>query len=145
MNKGFSLVELIVVIAIMAILVGVAVPVYTSYITDAKNKVDAQLVGEIDHAIEVLLIDNEVTNPVEATKGTPVVITLSATGSYTMTGATDNTTFVTKLAEVVPASALKGTDYQYGATFTIDGYQCIVAKAAAPAPNTSNPDNNNNN
>ena len=28
-NKGFSLVELIVVIAIMAILVGVAVPVYT--------------------------------------------------------------------------------------------------------------------
>ena len=129
MNKGFSLVELIVVIAIMAILVGVAVPVYTQYIGNANDSVDEQLVGEIEHAIEVLLIDNAVANPVEATEGTAVVITLSANGQYTMTGATDNTTFVTELAKIVPAAALKGDDYKYGATFTIDGYQCTAAAA----------------
>ncbi|MBE6579616.1 MAG: prepilin-type N-terminal cleavage/methylation domain-containing protein [Ruminococcaceae bacterium] len=52
-NKGFSLVELIVVIAIMAILVGVAVPVYTSYIEKAQKSKDEQLVDEIKHAIEI--------------------------------------------------------------------------------------------
>lgn len=44
-NSGFSLVELIVVIAIMAILAGVAVPTYTKYITKAN---DAKVVAELD-------------------------------------------------------------------------------------------------
>ena len=52
-NKGFSLVELIVVIAIMAILVGVAVPVYSSYIEKTQKAKDKQLVGEITHALQV--------------------------------------------------------------------------------------------
>ena len=55
-NKGFSLVELIVVIAIMAILVGVAVPVYTSYIGKAKKNADIQLTDEIKHALQVEFI-----------------------------------------------------------------------------------------
>ena len=52
-NKGFSLVELIVVIAIMAILVGVAVPVYSSYIEKAQKSKDEQMIDEIKHAIEI--------------------------------------------------------------------------------------------
>jgi len=52
-NKGFSLVELIVVIAIMAILVGVAVPVYTGYIQDAKEIKDAQYLDEISRAAQL--------------------------------------------------------------------------------------------
>lgn len=55
-NKGFSLVELIVVIAIMAILVGVAVPVYSSYIEKTQKAKDEQLVGEIKHALEIASI-----------------------------------------------------------------------------------------
>ncbi len=57
MNKGFSLVELIVVIAIMAILVGVAVPVYTSYISSANEKVDAQYADELKRAADTIVID----------------------------------------------------------------------------------------
>ncbi len=52
-NGGFSLVELIVVIAIMAILVGVAVPVYSSYIEKAEISKDKQLVDEVAHAIQI--------------------------------------------------------------------------------------------
>ena len=37
-NSGFSLVELIVVIAIMAILAGVAVPTYSKYVAKANEK-----------------------------------------------------------------------------------------------------------
>ena len=57
MNKGFSLVELIVVIAIMAILVGVAVPVYTNYISKAEDGVKAQYLDELDRAIDTVTID----------------------------------------------------------------------------------------
>ena len=66
-NKGFSLVELIVVIAIMAILVGVAVPVYTNYIDKANAAKDEQLLGEINNAFAIVcageaLDINTVTN-----------------------------------------------------------------------------------
>ena len=59
-NGGFSLVELIVVIAIMAILVGVAVPVYTSYIEKANKAKDEQLLGEINSAFAVALAGNAI-------------------------------------------------------------------------------------
>lgn len=55
-NAGFSLVELIVVIAIMAILVGVAVPVYTSYIEKTQKAKDVQMTEEIAHAMEIAAI-----------------------------------------------------------------------------------------
>lgn len=66
-NKGFSLVELIVVIAIMAILVGVAVPVYTSYIEKAQKSSDKQLVDEIKHAVEI-------ANAADPLEGTAAIV-----------------------------------------------------------------------
>ena len=59
-NKGFSLVELIVVIAIMAILVGVAVPVYTSYIEKADRAKDEALLDEINQAFAVVCAENNI-------------------------------------------------------------------------------------
>ena len=59
-NKGFSLVELIVVIAIMAILVGVAVPVYTSYIEKADRAKDEALLDEINQAFAVVRAENNI-------------------------------------------------------------------------------------
>ena len=48
---GFTLVELIVVIAILAILAGVGIPVYSGYITKANKQADMTLISEIEHAL----------------------------------------------------------------------------------------------
>lgn len=56
-KKGFSLVELIIVIAIMAILVGVMAPQLIKYIEKTNVSADVQLCDTIHSAIETALMD----------------------------------------------------------------------------------------
>lgn len=52
-NKGFSLVELIVVIAIMAILAAVAIPTFAGFITKANVAADIGFMNDLEYAIEL--------------------------------------------------------------------------------------------
>ena len=52
-NKGFSLVELIVVIAIMAILAAVAIPTFASFIDKANIASDVSFVNDLTYAAEL--------------------------------------------------------------------------------------------
>ena len=118
MNKGFSLVELIVVIAIMAILVGVAVPVYTQYIGNANTAVDKQTAGEVEHAIEVVLIDPTVTDEHD-----DEVIVLTSEG-LAYEDESDEDDFLKAVKAIVPGVKVDGeTTY----TFTISGYSVTVS------------------
>ena len=56
--EGFTLVELIVVIAILAILAGVAVPAYNGYIEKAKQAGDEQLLAAINTAFAAACLEN---------------------------------------------------------------------------------------
>lgn len=54
-NHGFSLVELIVVVAIMAVLVGVLAPAYLAYVEKTRIQRDESAAGEIFRAAEIVV------------------------------------------------------------------------------------------
>lgn len=58
-NKGFSLVELIVVVAIMAVLLGVLVPTLVRHIETSKQSKDLDGIAEIRSAMEIALASEE--------------------------------------------------------------------------------------
>lgn len=60
-NKGFSLVELIIVIAIMAILIVVLAPQYLKYVEKSRVSSDQTTVVEFINAMQVIAADPEIS------------------------------------------------------------------------------------
>lgn len=84
-NKGFSLVELIIVIAIMVILVAVLAPQYLRYVEKSRVSSDTQTAVELINVLQVLASDPEVNLTVDtATPPTKYVATGTTTGPVTI-------------------------------------------------------------
>ena len=60
-NKGFSLVELIIVIAIMAVLVGVLAPQFIKYVEQSRRGKDIQNADMLKEAIQGAIADGTIT------------------------------------------------------------------------------------
>ncbi len=75
-NKGFTLVELIIVVAIIAVLSAVVAPQYIKYVERSRQGVDASTLEEIRHAVEVEV------GVVGAPTTTETVVINAKTGKY---------------------------------------------------------------
>lgn len=118
-NKGFSLVELIIVIAIMAVLVGVLAPQFLKYVEKSRISRDEQTMGEVNNAVKVALSNEDVYNA-------------TSTGTTLTWGAADVSTWGsdalgTELDITVPnakkfgSKKYSGTDAQTEITITTSG------------------------
>ena len=107
-NKGFSLVELIIVIAIMAVLVGVLAPQYIKYVEKSRVSADAQQVEEFTGAMTVLASDVDVTLDSSKT----YTVTSDTTGKITISN--DLKTIFDSLGSVDTAKnySYKSTSYK---------------------------------
>ncbi len=78
-DKGFSLVELIIVIAIMAVLVVVLAPQYLKYVEKSRNSTDISNATAIVTALQVYAADPDANPAFEG--GETCTVKISANGS----------------------------------------------------------------
>lgn len=60
-KKGFSLIELIIVLAVMAIIALIAIPNFTAVKDNAKAKSDVQSANAISRSVESLIVDESIS------------------------------------------------------------------------------------
>lgn len=96
-NKGFSLVELIVVVAIMAVLMVVLAPAMLRYVEKTRIGKDDNSVGEVRKALENALAEEAVYN--EANGGIITIQIDGDTGAMTFTNSGGGSSPATTLVE----------------------------------------------
>ena len=133
-NKGFSLIELIIVIDIMAVLVASIAPNLTKYLGSSKKNTDKKNADELASQIQTCITDYETENGYIGACS----ITWSATGA-----STTNATFQSMLNAAITSStaskevtnsyatanvALKGSTGADGYTITVTLGNASVTK-----------------
>ena len=129
-NKGFSLIELIVVIAIMAILVGVLAPQFIKYIESSRQSTDIQSASAIRSAIEAGVADGTITADVK--------VEVTATGIKV----DDAGKAAVESVGIAQTTPCKSDGWKAGeiATYDYDKFSWKVPDAGSPNDNEPNKD-----
>jgi prepilin-type N-terminal cleavage/methylation domain-containing protein len=111
MKRGFSLIELLVVVAIIAILVGVATPYYSDYIKDSKRSKALQDLDALKQAI--VLFNSQEDLPYLGIIGTDTANPLPTLGEKDFNG------LMGRYLTFIPTDP-------WGKNYKLDPYACFV-------------------
>lgn len=100
-NKGFSLVELIIVIAIMAVLVAILVPQYIQYVEKSRVSADDTFADSLKNAVNVILSDDANSQTINED------FTVTWTDKSVVVAGNDNAAVATALANSLTGYATK--------------------------------------
>lgn len=129
-NKGFSLVELIIVIAIMAVLIAVLAPQYMRYVERGRAASDRDNVQAIVSALQVHAVDTEAT---ETLKSGSITLTRTATVPFTGLSADQREALTNAgIADPLPTLTNTGTFTQVVITITVNGDTVSVTAEETP-------------
>lgn len=109
-NKGFSLVELIIVIAIMAVLMVVLAPQFLKYVEKSRLQKDNSAISEITNAIEIACADEKILDAI-STDGTSFSFT-GDEGANKVCSFTGKDALSVELKEVVGDVTTSSTTYK---------------------------------
>lgn len=129
-DAGFTLVELIVVIAILGVLAAVLVPQYIQYVEKSRVASDKNTAATIEQAINVLLSDGSITNAGASGGGTGTVLWDVSAGTLTVTNITGITnSSITAITGTIPTAKSK---VAADVTFTVSFASSIPSLTKSP-------------
>ena len=113
-KKGFTLAELLIVVAIIAVLVAIAIPVFSNAVAKAAIAADAANIRAAYAEVQVAKIDSTMSKTGDATKFKAQTDSTIAADSKVLTSKTGGFTVD------LPAPAATAITIDKGTTYTVD-------------------------
>jgi len=132
-QQGFTLIELMIVVAIIGILAAIAIPQYTQYTRKAKFSEVVQAAGPFKTAVELCMQDQNVTSGAPSTCGNGTNGVPSASGASGFVGTVTTSTAGVISATAISSSGLGGETYTLtpgavnGAVTWTKGGTCVTS------------------
>lgn len=138
-NKGFSLVELIIVIAIMAILAAAIAPALIRYIDKSRRADDVTAAGTINSSMTAALANEDIYDEIfKVSAGNVVMAANEGAATWTINSTVGGTELSKEMNSSCPPpkikykKAIEAADTYTGKAFTPGGWAVAVSKEGKP-------------